>query len=40
LNQADKIRAAKEKNAELEKQLAEAQGLFPSKLVISPNSDY
>jgi hypothetical protein len=40
LNQAEKIRAAKNDNAELKKQRAEAQGLFPAKLVISPDSNY
>jgi hypothetical protein len=40
LSQAEKIQAAKEENAELKKQLAEAQGWFPAKLVISPGSDH
>jgi hypothetical protein len=40
LNQAEKIRAAKEENAELKKQLVEAQGWFPANLSITPNSDY
>ena len=40
LGQADDIEAQKEKIADLERQLAEAQGMFPAKLVISPNSDY
>jgi hypothetical protein len=40
LNHADKICVAKEKSANLERRLAESQGMFPAKLVISPNSDY
>jgi hypothetical protein len=35
LNQADRIRDAKEKIAELEKQLAEAQSMVPAKAFYS-----
>jgi hypothetical protein len=39
LTRAEKIRAVKDDNAVLKKQLAEAQGLFPTKLVVSSGSD-
>jgi hypothetical protein len=39
LNQADKIRFAKEKIVELEKQLAEAQSMVPAKAFCLLNSD-
>jgi hypothetical protein len=37
LSQADDIQAYKEKIVDLEKQLAEAQGMSLTKLTISPN---
>jgi hypothetical protein len=40
LGQAENIRTLKNKNAELNKQLADAQGWFPTFLVISSRSDF
>jgi hypothetical protein len=40
LSQAEDIQAGKERIAELEQQLAEAQGVPPTKSFAIPNSDF